>query len=164
MLLILTILTIYVLIRVIANFSSHLKRFSKNQHLRFAFGIAAIIVGSLHIMFPSIFNHLFSAIFKSTYTATSIAGFVQVICGVGLLIKRVYKESAVLLMFLLALFIPLSIIMMTDYIPGPLGPEYEPVLGYIRIFSFPLLIWILFKACDMSPRKGLQTQRFDQDI
>ena len=164
MLLIVVILLAFILIRIASMFSNYLKDFSRNQHLRFAFGIAAIIVGALHIMYPSFFSHLFSTIFKSTYTATSISGFIQIICGVGLLIKRVYKESAILLMILLALFIPLSILMMMDYIPGPLGPEYEPMLGYIRILSFPLLIWILFKACDMSPRKGLKTERFNHDI
>ena len=164
MLLILVILLAFILIRIASRFSNYLRDFSRNQHLRFAFGIAAIIVGALHIMYPSFFSHLFSTVFKSTYTATSISGFIQIICGVGLLIRRVYKEAAILLMILLALFIPLSILMMMDYIPGPLGPEYEPVLGYIRILSFPLLIWILFKACDMSPRKGLQTERFNHDI
>ena len=164
MLLIVVILLAFILIRIASMFSNYLKDFSRNQHLRFAFGIAAIIVGALHIMYPSFFSHLFSTIFKSTYTATSISGFIQIICGVGLLIKRVYKESAILLMILLALFIPLSILMMMDYIPGPLGPEYEPMLGYIRSLSFPLLIWILFKACDMSPRKGLKTERFNHDI
>ncbi|NOU58602.1 hypothetical protein [Marinifilum caeruleilacunae] len=164
MLLILVILSTYVLIRIASIFSNYLKAYTRNQHLRFAFGIAAIIVGALHIMYPSFFSHLFSTVFKSTYTATSISGFIQIICGVGLLIRRVYKEAAILLMILLALFIPLSILMMMEYIPGPLGPEYEPVLGYIRILSFPLLIWILFKACDMSPRKGLQTERFNHDI
>ncbi|GAB7089418.1 hypothetical protein [Marinifilum fragile] len=164
MLLILVILSSYILIRIVSIFSNYLKAFSRNEHLRFAFGIAAIIVGALHIMFPIFFSHLFSTIFKSTYTATSISGFIQIICGVGLLIRRVYKEAAILLMILLALFIPLSIFMMMDYIPGPLGPEYEPILGYVRILSFPILIWTLFKVCDMSPRKGLQTDRFKHDI
>ncbi|MCT4602101.1 MAG: hypothetical protein N4A59_04220 [Marinifilum sp.] len=164
MLLILAILLTYILIRVVSIFSNYLKGFSRNQHLRFAFGIVAIIAGALHIMYPFLFSHLFSTVFKSTYTVTSILGFIQIICGVGLLIRRVYKEAAVLLIILLTLFTPLSILMMTDYIPGPLGSEYEPILGYIRILSFPLLIWLLFKSCDMSPRKGLQTEKFKHDI
>ena len=164
MLLILAILSSYILIRIVSIFSNYLKAFSRNEHIRFAFGIAAIVVGALHIMFPTFFSYLFSSVFKSTYTVTSISGFIQIICGVGLLIRRVYKEAAILLIILLALFIPLSIFMMMNYIPGPIGQEYESILGYVRILSFPLLIWTLFKVCDLSPRKGLQTDRFKHDI
>jgi len=164
MLFICAILIAYILIWFIAKFNTYLQQYSKNQHLRFAFGIAAIVIGSLHIILPSFFGHLFSTVFKSTYNVITISGFIQIICGVGLLIKRVHREAAFLLIILLALFIPLSILMLTKYIPGPLGPEYEPVLGYLRILSFPLLIWILFHACELSPRKGLKNKRFDMDI
>ncbi|WP_421919209.1 hypothetical protein [Marinifilum sp.] len=164
MLLILTILTTYILIRIATLFSNYLKSFSKKEHLRFAFGVAAIVIGALHILIPSFFSHLFSAAFKSTYTVTSSSGFIQIICGIGLLIKRVYKESAVLLIILLALFIPLSVIMLMDYIHGPLGSEYESILSYVRILSFILLIGILYKTCDLSRRKGLQSDKFKQDI
>lgn len=164
MLYICTIFIIYIIIWFTAKFNSHLRQFTKNQHLRFSFGIAAILIGVLHIMLPSFFSYLFSSIFKSTYNIITISGFIQIICGVGLLIRRVHREAAIFLIILLVLFIPLSIIMLTKYIHGPLGPEYEPVLGYIRILAYLFLIWVLFKACDMSPRKGLQDKRFDMDI
>ena len=164
MLYLLVILITFIAIRVISIYNKHLNSYSQNQQLRFSFGIAAILIGSFHIIYPSFFNHLFFAVFKSTYTVITISGFIQVICGIGLFIKRVHKESAVLLMILIALSIPLSILMMTEYIPGPLGAEYQPILGYLRTLSFPILIWILFKSCDLSPRKGLKTERFDHDI
>ena len=154
----------YILIWITSKYSQHLMKFSSNEHLRFAFGIGAIIVGSLHILIPSFFSHLFSTVFSSTYEIINISGFVQIICGVGLLIRRVYRESAIMLIVLFVLIIPLSVLMLTKYIPGPLGPEFEPVLGYLRIITFPLLIWLLIQACELSPRKGLRDKRFDHDI
>jgi len=164
MLLIGALILSYIIIRIVSGFSNYLGNFTKKEHLRFAFGIATALVGFMHIILPSFFGHLFSTIFSSTYEIINVAGFIQLICGIGLLIKRVYREAAIILSVLLALFIPLSILMLTKYIPGPLGAEYEPVLGYLRIIAFPLLIWILIKTCDLSPRKGLINNKFDQDI
>lgn len=154
----------YCLIWFSARFNNHLQKFTNRDYLRFAFGISSISIGTLYILFPSLFEHFFASIFSSTYEVISIAGFVQIICGVGLLIRRVYREAAIFLIVLLTLFIPLSLIMIMDYVPGPLGADYEPILGYIRIIVYPLLVWILIKACELSPRKNLYDHRFDKDI
>ncbi|RUT73022.1 hypothetical protein [Ancylomarina longa] len=164
MLLICTLILSYISIRIASRFSKYLSKYDKKDHLRFAFGIATALVGFMHIILPSFFGHLFSTIFSSTYEIINVAGFIQLVCGIGLLIRRVYREAAIILCILLALFIPLSILMLTKYIPGPLGAEYEPVLGYLRIIAFPVLIWILIKTSDLSPRKGLINKKFDQDI
>lgn len=158
------IIVAYVLVWISSRFSKHVSKYSRKDHLRFAFGIAFITVGFLHILIPTFFSHLFLPIFSSPLEIINIAGFVQLVCGVSLLIRRVYREAAILLIVLLALFIPLSVLMLTHYIPGPLGPEYEPILGYLRILVFPLLIWIIIQICDLSPRRKFKNSRFNQDI
>ncbi|MBI9058573.1 MAG: hypothetical protein JEZ01_12485 [Labilibaculum sp.] len=144
--------------------SKYLRKFSNNDRLRFAYGIGFISIGAMHILFPSFFEHMFSSISNSTYEIVNIAGFVIVVCGVGLLIRRVHKEAAIILIVLMVSFIPLSIIMLTSYVPGPLGIEFEPVLGYLRILAFSILIWFLFKACELSPRRKYNKTKYDQNI
>ncbi|WP_372751558.1 hypothetical protein [Labilibaculum sp.] len=139
-------------------------KFSKNDRLRFAYAIGFITIGAMHIFMPNLFKHMFLALFDSTYELVNISGFILIICGVGLLIRRVHKESAILVILLMLLFIPLSIIMLTKYIPGPLGIEYEPVLGYARILAFSALIWFLIKACELSPRRKYNKTKYDQNI
>ena len=164
MLFLLVIFISYLLVLFVSLFSKYLQKFSKNDRLRFAFGIGFISIGAMHILAPSYFEHMFSSISNSTHEIINIAGFVLVICGVGLLIRRVHKEAAIILMILMFLFIPLSIIMLTSYVPGPLGIEFEPVLGYLRILAFSLLIWLLFKACELSPRRKYNKRKYDQRI
>lgn len=164
MLFLLVILISYVLVWVSSRFSKYLMKFSKNDRLRFAYGIGFISIGAMHILVPTPFEHMFSAISNSTYELTNILGFVLLVCGVGLLIRRVHKEAAIILIVLMLIFIPLSIIMLTSYVPGPLGLEYEPVLGYVRILAFSLLIWFLIKACELSPRRKYNKTKYDHNI
>lgn len=164
MLFLLVIFISYLLVLFTSLLSKHIRKFSKNDRLRFAYGIGFIGIGAAHILAPSFFEHMFSSISNSTYEIINIAGFVLVVCGVGLLIRRVHKEAAILLMVLMACFIPLSIIMLTSYVPGPLGIEFEPVLGYLRILSFSILIWFLFKACELSPRRKYNKTKYDHNI
>lgn len=164
MLFLLVILISYVLVRITSRFSKYLMKFSNNDRLRFAYGIGFITIGAMHILVPKLFEHMFSAISNSTYELTNILGFVLLVCGVGLLIRRVHKETTIILIVLMLIFIPLSIIMLTCYVPGPLGIEYEPVLGYLRIFAFSLLTWVLIKACELSPRRKYNKKKYDQNI
>ena len=164
MLFLLVIFITYLFVWFVSLFSKYLQKFSKNDRLRFAFGIGFISIGVMHILVPKFFEHMFSSISNSTYEIINIAGFVLIVCGVGLLIRRVHKEAAIILMVLMVLFIPLSIIMLTTYVPGPLGIEFEPVLGYLRILAFSLLIWFLFKSCELSPRRKYNKTKYDQHI
>lgn len=164
MLFFLVILISYVLVRITSRFSKYLMKFSKNDHLRFSYGIGFITIGAMHILIPNLFEHIFAAISNSTYEIITILGFVLIVSGVGLLIRRVHKEAAILLIILMLIFIPLSIIMLTRYVPGPLGIEYEPVLGYLRILAFSLLIWFLIKACELSPRRKYNKSKYNQNI
>lgn len=164
MLFLLVILISYVLVWVTSRFSKYLLKFSRNDRLRFAYGIGFISIGVMHILVPAPFEHMLSSISNSTYELVSILGFVFLICGLGLLIRRVHKEAAVILIVLMLIFIPLSILMLTTYVPGPLGLEYEPVLGYVRILAFSLLIWFLIKACELSPRRKYNKTKYDQNI
>lgn len=164
MLFLLVIFISYVLVWITSQFSKYLMKFTKNDHLRFAYGIGFITVGAMHILVPNLFEHIFAAISNSTYEIINILGFVLIICGVGLLSRRVHKEAAILLIVLMLIFIPLSIIMLTRYVPGPLGIEYEPVLGYLRILAFALLIWFLIKACELSPRRKYNKTKYDRNI
>lgn len=164
MLFLLVILISYVLVRISSHFSKYLMKFSKNDRLRFAYGVGFISIGVIHIIVPTPFQHMFSAISNSTYELITILGFVLLVCGLGLLIRRVHKEAAIILIILMFIFIPLSIIMLTSYVPGPLGLEYEPVLGYVRIPAFLLLIWFLIKTCELSPRRRYNKTKYDQHI
>ena len=164
MLFLLVILITYLFVWLTSLLSKYLRKFSKNDRLRFAYGIGFIGIGVMHILFPSYFEHMFSSISNSTYEIINIAGFVLVVCGVGLLIRRVHKEAAIILIVLMILFIPLSVIMLTSYVPGPLGIEFEPVLGYLRIFAFSILIWFLFKASELSPRRKYNKTKYKQNI
>lgn len=164
MLILLVISISYVLVRIASRFNNYLMQFSKNDQLRFAYGIGFITVGVMHILFPKLFEYMFSSFCNSTYELINILGFVLIICGVGLLIQRVHKEAAIIIIVLMLLFIPLSIIILTHYIPSPLGLEYEPLLGYLRILSFSLLVWFLYKACELSPRNKYNKTKYDRNI
>lgn len=164
MLFLLVILLAYILVLFFTLFSKYLKKFTGNDRLRFAFGIGFISIGAFHVFSPSLFGHMFSIIFKSPLEVINVAGFVFVVCGFGLLIRRVHKEAAVILILLLACFIPISIIMLTKYLPGPLGIEFEPVLGYLRILAFSALIWFLYKSCELSPRRKFNKTKYDRNI
>ncbi len=164
MLFLIIIFISYILVWITSRFSKYLMKFSENDRLRFAYGIGFIAVGAMHILVPTLFEHMFSSITNSTYELVTILGFVLLVCGVSLLIRRVHKEAAILLIILLLTFIPLSILMLTRYVSGPLGLEYEPVLGYIRILAFSLLIWFLIKACELSRRRKYNKTKYDQNI
>lgn len=159
-----TILTTFLIVEIISRFSKSFLKYSGNDRLRFAYGIGFITLGALHIFIPHLFEHMFSSIFNSPYELVTISGFILIVCGLGLLIRRVHKESAIILILLMLLFIPLSIIMLTRYIPGPLGLEYEPILGYARILAFSVLIWFLIKASELSPRRKYNKTKYDQNI
>ncbi len=164
MLFFLFILISYLFVWFATLFSKYLRKFSNNDRLRFAYGIGFISIGVMHVLFPPLFEHMFSTISESTNEIVSIAGFVLLVCGVGLLIRRVYKEAAIILILLMTLFIPLSMIMLMSYVPGPLGIEFEPVLSYLRVLSFSILIWFLFKSCELSPRHKYNKTKYDQNI
>ncbi|PKQ61261.1 hypothetical protein BZG02_16645 [Labilibaculum filiforme] len=164
MLILLVIFLSYALVRITAHFSKYLIKFTGNDHLRFAYGIGFIVIGAMHILIPTLFEHMFSTISNSTYELITILGFILIICGIGLLIRRVHKEAAIVLIVLMLIFIPLSIIFLTRYVPGPLGMEYEPLLGYLRILAYFLLIWFLIKACELSPRRKYNKTKYDQNI
>lgn len=76
--------------------------------LRIIFGVFFAFAGIMHFVKPKIFNR-FIPNFLPKLTVNYIAGLIEVLIGIGLLINQTTKQAALAMFILMVIFLPIHI-------------------------------------------------------
>lgn len=76
--------------------------------LRILFGIFFAFAGIMHFVKPKIFNRLIPS-FLPKLAVNYIAGFFELVIGIGLLINKTNKQAALAMFVLMVVFLPIHI-------------------------------------------------------
>jgi len=136
---------------------------NRNEQTRFSIGISSMGVGLSYFPLPFI-NSITSLHFFPLLSLTLfLLGTIHICLGLGMFYKHIYKKASIGLILLLLLIIPSSIYFSFKLVNHS-ETSFLIILGYIRILTYPYIVYLIFKHSQLSPRKGLYNPRFDHDI
>lgn len=113
--------------------------------LRAGFGVVFIILGALHFVRPGFYVPIMPPYFPAPLFWVLLSGVLEILGGLGLLLKPWRRRAAYALALLMVAFLPVHLHMLVD--PASVGvAEVAPVLLWWRLalqFVFiTLFVWL----------------------
>lgn len=106
------------------------------QLLRYLLGVAFIAAGALHFIAPDVYVQIMPPFFTFPRFWVFLSGALELLGGVGLLLRRFQRASAYALALLMVAFFPVHVYMLVY------PAEYSAVVGAAGIAPY-LLFWRL---------------------
>ncbi|MFA8434832.1 MAG: hypothetical protein ACEPOZ_09990 [Marinifilaceae bacterium] len=138
--------TLYVLFWMLFRWGFNNRKTSRIVLLRISLGITFMFMGLVQLSFPFQYTSLLPDFLPYRHEWVTLSGALIVIGGIGILIPRVRKETAIGLLVLLLFLLPLHIQAVIDHTPGLLGKAWEPWCSYSRLLIHPVLmalVWLV---------------------